>query len=120
MRQEAQPEATGTARAEAVVFLHGLWMNRFAMHYLVHELARRGYRASALGYRSFSQTLDEHVALLARRVVATTADVVHLVGHSLGGLVVLRYLQRAADPRIRRAVLLGAPISGCLAAQLLS
>ncbi len=95
-------------------------MNRFAMHYLVHALARQGYRASALGYRSYSQTMDEHVALLARRVAATAADVVHLVGHSLGGVVVLRYLQRAADRRIGRVVLLGAPVSGCLAAQLLS
>jgi pimeloyl-ACP methyl ester carboxylesterase len=113
-------EAAGDgARSEAVLLLHGLWLNRFAMHYLVHALGRQGYRASAVGYRSLSETLDEHVALLARRVAATAADVVHLAGHSLGGLVVFRYLQGAADPRVGRAVLLGTPVSGCLIAQIL-
>lgn len=103
--------------AHAVVVLHGLWMNRFAMHYLVHALDRAGFRASAMGYRSAAETLDQHVARLARRVVAAQGEQVHLAGHSLGGLVILRYLQRAPDPRVRRAVLLGAPVSGCVMAE---
>jgi pimeloyl-ACP methyl ester carboxylesterase len=41
---------------------------------------------------------------------------VHLVGHSLGGVIVLRYLQREPDDRIRRAVLIGTPVAGCRAA----
>ena len=41
---------------------------------------------------------------------------VHFVGHSLGGVIVMRYLQRGADRRVHRAVLLGSPISGCRAA----
>lgn len=110
-------DPSGGAGSGAVLFLHGLWMNRFAMHYLVHALARQGFRASAVGYRSASETLDEHVARLARCVAATAGEVVHLVGHSLGGLIVLRYLQRAPDARIGRAVLLGAPVSGCLMAE---
>jgi pimeloyl-ACP methyl ester carboxylesterase len=102
---------------EAVVVLHGLWMNRFAMHYLVHALGRAGLRACAMGYRSASETLDQHVAHLGRRVAAVDAETVHLAGHSFGGLVILRYLQRAPDARVRRAVLLGAPVSGCLMAE---
>src|SRR4051794_41151489 len=92
-------------------------MNRFAMHYLVHKLGRAGFRASAMGYRSASETLDQHVGHLERRVAALEAEKVHLAGHSLGGLVILRYLQRAPDRRVRRAVLLGAPVAGCLIAQ---
>jgi pimeloyl-ACP methyl ester carboxylesterase len=99
------------------VVLHGLWMNRFAMHYLVHALGRAGFRASAMGYRSASETLEQHVANLARRVAAADAEKVHLAGHSFGGIVILRYLQRAPDRRVRRAVLLGAPVSGCLMAE---
>jgi pimeloyl-ACP methyl ester carboxylesterase len=102
---------------EAVVVLHGLWMNRFAMHYLVHALGRAGFRASAMSYRSASETLDQHVAHLARGVAAVDAEKVHLAGHSFGGLVILRYLQRAPDQRVRRAVLLGAPVAGCLMAE---
>jgi pimeloyl-ACP methyl ester carboxylesterase len=111
------PERFLSAGSESVLVLHGLWMNRFAMHYLVHALARDGFRAAAMSYRSAAETLDEHVARLARRVAAVPATRLHLVGHSLGGLVVLRYLQRAPDPRIGRAVLLGAPASGCFAAE---
>ena len=117
-RQDAAPEPRG-AGSEAVVFLHGLWMNRFAMHYLVQALARQGFHASALGYRSMLETLEGHVELLARRVAETPGDAVHLVGHSMGGRVVLRYLQKNTDPRVRRAVLLAAPVSGCRAAGIL-
>ncbi|HZR67477.1 MAG TPA: alpha/beta fold hydrolase [Burkholderiales bacterium] len=113
MQREGRPERA----SEPVVLLHGLWMNRFAMHYLVHALGRAGFRASAMGYRSASETLEQHVTRLARRVAATEGERVHLAGHSLGGLVILRYLQRAPDPRVRRAVLLGAPVSGCLMAE---
>jgi pimeloyl-ACP methyl ester carboxylesterase len=100
-----------------VLVLHGLWMNRFAMQYLVRSLGRQGFRASALGYRSAAETLEQHVARLAHRVAATPGETLHLVGHSLGGIVVLRYLQSAPDPRVGRAVLLGAPVSGCLMAE---
>lgn len=100
-----------------MLLLHGLWMNRFAMHYLVHALERHGFRAGAMSYRSASETMDQHVARLARRVAATAGDVVHLAGHSFGGLIVLRYLQGAPDARVGRAVLLGAPVSGCLMAE---
>jgi pimeloyl-ACP methyl ester carboxylesterase len=112
-----EPEPARAAGVEAVVLLHGLWMNRFAMHYIVHALDRAGFRASALGYRSAAETLDQHVARLARRVAAADAERVHLAGHSFGGLVILRYLQRSPDPRVRRAVLLGAPVAACLMAE---
>lgn len=111
------PEPAATGRIESVLLLHGLWMNRFAMHYLVRALDRARFRASAMSYRSASETLDQHVARLARRVAATAGDVVHLAGHSFGGLIILRYLQLAPDPRVRRAVLLGAPVSGCMMAE---
>ena len=106
------PEPQRDAR-ETVIVLHGLWMNRFAMHYLVHALGRAGFRAAAMGYRSAAETLDQHVARLARCIATADADRVHLAGHSYGGLVILRYLQASPDARVRRAVLFGAPVSGC-------
>src|SRR4051812_50183112 len=92
-------------------------MNRFAMRYLVHALEREGFHAGAMSYRSASETMDQHVARLARRVAATAGEVVHLAGHSFGGLIALRYLQGTPDARIGRTVLLGAPVSGCLMAE---
>ncbi|MGC2520073.1 MAG: alpha/beta hydrolase [Burkholderiales bacterium] len=106
------------ARAsDAVLLLHGLWMNRFAMCYHARVLKHDGFAAETIGYRSMRDTLDANVRRLAKRVAGLDAPRVHLVGHSMGGVVVLRYLQRNPDARIGRAVLLGAPVAGCRAAE---
>jgi len=76
-------------RAEAVLLLHGLWMNRLAMLFLERSLDRAGFMPVSLAYRSMRGTSDEHVAAVARRIASIPADTVHLVGHSLGGVVAL-------------------------------
>ncbi len=101
---------------EAVLLLHGAWMNPWVMGYIALALRREGFAAQALGYRTMRDTLEGHLGRLRRRIAALDAPRVHLVGHSLGGVIVLRYLQRNADERVRRAVLLGAPVAGCRAA----
>ena len=101
---------------EAVLLLHGAWMNRWVMAYVALVLRREGFAVQALNYRTMRGTLAEHLARVAERIAALEAPRVHLVGHSLGGVIVLRYLQRGADPRVRRAVLLGSPVAGCRAA----
>ena len=101
---------------EAVLLLHGAWMNRWVMSYLALALRREGFAVQTLSYRTMRGTLAEHLARVAEKIAALKAPRLHLVGHSLGGVIVLRYLQRGADPRVRRAVLLGSPVAGCRAA----
>jgi pimeloyl-ACP methyl ester carboxylesterase len=98
---------------ETVILVHGLWMGGWAMQGLRLLLSRRGYAATALDYRSVAQSLDEH----ARRLAARIAELqpIHLVGHSLGGLVILRYLRTHGEQRIGRIVLLGTPARACMA-----
>ncbi len=103
-------------RREAVILLHGLWMNRLAMFFLGRALARSGFAPVSLSYRSMRGRIEEHVADIGKCIASIPADVVHLVGHSLGGAVALRYLQRAPDARIGRTVLLGSPVTGSGAA----
>jgi pimeloyl-ACP methyl ester carboxylesterase len=100
----------------SVLIVHGLWMNRLAMSYLAHLLEKDGFCASAVGYRSMREELKDHVQRVRRQVTAISGDTVDLVGHSLGGLILLRYLQEQPDERVRRVVLLGSPVSGCRAA----
>jgi len=101
---------------EAVLLLHGAWMNPLVMAYLTRALRGEGFAAHALGYRTVRDPLEAHLSRLANGIAKLDARRVHLVGHSLGGVIVMRYLQRAADPRVLRVVLLGAPVAGCRAA----
>ena len=102
--------------SKAVILVHGLWTGGWAMQGLRLLLSRRGYAATALDYRSMAHGLDEHARRLAARVAASREPAVHLVGHSLGGLVILRHLRIHGDQRIGRIVLLGTPVRACMAA----
>ena len=108
------------APRESVLLIHGLWLNGLAMLYLNHALERQGYAPDTFDYHSMRGTLAEHVAALAERVRHTPGDVVHLVAHSLGGIVALSYLGGTHDARVRRAVLLGSPVRGSEAARTLA
>jgi len=103
--------------AEAVVLVHGLWTNRAVMLYLASALARRGYRTRSVGYLSAMRSLDDNAARIAREIAGLDAPRLHLVGHSYGGVVALRALERRHDARVERVVLLGSPIGGCDAAR---
>lgn len=112
---------------EPALVLHGLWMNRIAMHPLTSALRRAGFDAVAGHYRSMRGTLEENVARVQQQVTGWLeargrgSDIgaggrVHIVGHSLGGILALALLR--ADPdRYGRVVLLGSPVGGCLAAR---
>jgi pimeloyl-ACP methyl ester carboxylesterase len=102
---------------EAVILVHGLWTGGWAMQGLRLLLSRRGYAATALDYRSVAQSLDEHARRLAARIGELRTPAVHLVGHSLGGLVILRYLRTHGEQLIGRIVLLGTPARACMAGQ---
>jgi pimeloyl-ACP methyl ester carboxylesterase len=79
------------------------------------RLSRRGYAAHAFAYPSMAQSLDEHARRLAARIGELPQPVIHLVGHSLGGLVILRCLRNHGERRIGRIVLIGTPVRACMA-----
>lgn len=112
-RTGSGPERAGARAAEAVLLVHGLWMNRAAMLYLARALAERGYASHAIGYLSTLDEFEHNAARFARAVAESAGTRIHVVAHSLGGLVALRALARRPDPRVRRIVLLGAPVVDC-------
>lgn len=112
--QPARPRAEEIVRA-AVILVHGLWMGGWIMQGLRLRLARRGYAASTFSYASFAQSLEEHASRLAARIGEVPQPVIHLVGHSLGGLVILRCLRNHGERRIGRVVLMGTPVRACMA-----
>ncbi|HSD43247.1 MAG TPA: alpha/beta fold hydrolase [Burkholderiales bacterium] len=98
---------------EPVLLVHGLWTNRAIMLYLSRALAGHGFAPRALGYYSALDEFEHNAARLARAIAECAGDRIHIVAHSLGGLVALRALARRPDARVRRIVLLGSPLAGC-------
>jgi pimeloyl-ACP methyl ester carboxylesterase len=99
-----------------VILLHGLWMRGFAMTLLRHRLQEDGYAVESFDYMSVVAPLDDTLRRLRGRLRASPAKV-HLVGHSLGGLLAL--LACADDENLPpgRIVCLGSPLRGSAAAQ---
>ena len=100
---------------QAVVLVHGMWVSGWIMQGLRLRLARRGYAAYTFSYPSTAQSLDAHAERLAARMAGLGEPLIHLVGHSLGGLVVLRCLRNHGERRIGRVVLMGTPVRACMA-----
>lgn len=103
-----------------VVLVHGLWVPSLAMTPLGAMLARAGLRVHLFGYRGRKASLAAHAERLAAFTRERAPRGAHLVGHSLGGLVVLEAGARAADLALGCAVLLGTPARGCLAGRRLA
>ncbi len=105
---------------EAVVLVHGLWVHGLAMELMRRRIARCGYRALAYSYPSMRLTLTENAQRLARYCRELAAPRVNLVGHSMGGLIVLRALESAAGFTPGRVVLTATPFVESFAARRLA
>ncbi len=98
-----------------VVLVPGLWMPATAMALLARRLARAGYAPQVFAYRGRSP-YDANVERFARWARETLRGrAAHFVGHSLGGVLVLDMLNAHPEVQAASAVLLGAPVRGCLA-----
>jgi pimeloyl-ACP methyl ester carboxylesterase len=102
---------------DTVVLVHGIWMTSLELLLLEWRLRRCGFRTLRFRYRSLRRTVRHNGAELAHRVRALAAGRVHLVGHSLGGLVILQALQDEPGLLTGRVVLLGSPVGGSAVAR---
>lgn len=117
-------------QGKAVILLHGLGHTRASMVPLANYLEEQGgYVVLNVGYPSTRASIADHAASLARIMAnLDQIDEVNFVAHSLGNIVIRRYLADQTDPaagrwpdrRIRRFVMLGPPNQGSLAAHALA
>lgn len=106
-----------SAHDTAVVYVHGLWLNGVESTLLRRRLAADlDCDTQAFHYPSVSASMAEIVQRLAAFTAQLEARTLHFVGHSLGGIVVLRFFEQATPVQPGRIVLLGSPVRGSRAA----
>jgi pimeloyl-ACP methyl ester carboxylesterase len=118
------PVEMRTESARPVLLVHGYVGTKSGWFALTRALRDRGLTVHAMSYSSFGTSVEELAEQLEARVVSlrseTGADKVHLVGHSLGGVVIA---QAFADGRLTgqvdKVVTIAAPFGGSPWARLL-
>lgn len=114
-------EAAGTP----ILLVHGLVDNRSIFTLLRRGLRRRGFgQVITMNYPVFTSDVRSAARALGEQVEALCADTgyerVHVVGHSMGGIIARYYVQRlGGDERVHTLVTLGSPHHGTRAAHLL-
>lgn len=108
------------AAVEPVLVLHGLWQAPLTMQPLRRRLAAAGFDATCFGYRSILASAVDAIPALQARVRALAearGGPVHVVGHSLGGVLALAALGDDPALPVGRVVCLGSPLAGSAAAR---
>ncbi len=114
-------EAAGTP----IVLIHGWVDNRSVFTLLRRALHRRGFgRVVTMNYNVFTNDVPRAAArldaLVEQLCEETGYEQVHVVGHSMGGLVARYYVQRrGGDARVHTLATLGTPHHGTRAAHLM-
>ncbi len=114
-------EAAGTP----ILLVHGLADNRSIFAPLRHSLRRRGFsRILAWNHDGVLGGVERAATALATRVEQVRRETgyerLHIVGHSLGGIIARWYVQKlGGDRHVHTLVTLGSPHAGTHAARLL-
>lgn len=107
-----------------ILLLHGYADNHSIFTLLRRGLLRRGFsRVFAMNYSVRTRDVRTAAVQLAEEIEAIAAETgyerIHIVAHSLGGVVARYYVTRlGGDERIHTLVTLGAPHTGTLLAHL--
>ena len=110
--------------ARPVLLVHGFGGTKSSWSLLAHALSAQGLTVEAITYTPFGtsveQLADRLVAEVERLLSQTGADKVHLVGHSLGGVVSAQAIASGRlNGRVDTVVTLAAPFGGSPWANLL-
>lgn len=107
-----------------VVVVHGYFHNRSGFFFLARALRKCGFRwVYGMNYNPLGETIPSLAARLASHVEevmrATGAPRVHIVGHSLGGLIARWYVQEMHGwINVDHVVTIGTPHAGTYVAYL--
>ena len=101
-----------TNKKEAVVLIHGVWMKGLELLYLRYKLWRHGYKVYQFRYSSLFKAPAENAEKLYQFISKIDASVIHIVAHSLGGIVVDHLFHNYEIKQSGNVVMIGTPING--------
>src|SRR5512139_1771125 len=102
----------GKEPGATVILVHGLWGTDLGLRRLGRRLARAGMGVEYYRYASWRDSLEKSAAGLREMIRRTQGGTVHLLGHSMGGIVIARMLEGRPPPGVGKVVFLGCPIRG--------
>jgi pimeloyl-ACP methyl ester carboxylesterase len=112
------PEWRPPANVRAtVVMVHGAIVDGYETGLLRRRLRQLGYRTRLFQYRSMMRGLDFNVDKLAKFIHEMEGDSVHLVGHSMGGVLIRQLFEQAPDTRPGRLLAIASPLLDCWVAR---
>jgi triacylglycerol lipase len=101
---------------EYVILLHGMARTKDSMSKLENYLTQNSYIVINTGYPSTSEPVvkiaDEYLAPMVELCMENGAEKIHIVTHSLGGIVTRQYLQNHSLPDESRIVMISPPNKG--------
>jgi triacylglycerol lipase len=102
---------------ECVIVLHGLARTSSSMDTMTEALIEAGFVAINIDYPSREHPIEELAPMAIGKgleicAAAGANDKIHFVAHSLGGILVRKYLKNQEIENVGRVVMLGPPNQG--------
>jgi pimeloyl-ACP methyl ester carboxylesterase len=101
---------------ELVVLVHGFGRTGYNMGFLKNYFVEQGYAVWAPTLPTAFRSVDACAGILAKKLADRDSieayERVHFVGHSMGGLIIRRYLADHDLPNMGKCVLIGSPNGG--------
>jgi len=100
-----------------VLLIHGVLMNPLEMRFLGNQLQRCGFNIHYIFYQSVLKNSAQNAKQIHKKILKLNLPDLHIVAHSLGGIITMHLFDQFNDIPPGRVIMLGSPINGSSVAQ---